>query len=92
MWISSDNTSSTLTVIASVLTRLAILGGLIFAATTYIPATPPILMNRVIISVVVVAIYGLLDIIGAALAKTKNKTCEWICGCPSSDPVNNPVY
>ena len=88
MLVSSDNTSSTMSIIMNVTLRLAILGGLIFLATTYIPATPPILINRVVIAVVVVVIYSLLDIIGAFLIKTKHKTCEWICGCPSnSDPA-----
>lgn len=89
MWISSDDTSSTLSMILQVSLRLVILGGLIFLATTYIPATPPVFINRVIISVIVVIIYSLLDIIAAALSKTKNKTCEWICGCPANGTITN---
>ena len=84
MWISSDNISSDISLVVNIAFRLLILGGIIFLATTYIPATPPAPEIRLAIAVIVVVIYSLIDIIGSYLSKMKGKLCEWVCGTPSN--------
>ncbi len=68
-----------------VLIRAFILGGIVFIATTKIPANPIATQNKIIISVMVVILFALTDYISQYFRGLKNMVCRVACGASSDD-------
>lgn len=66
--------------ILSLVVRSSILGGIVYAATSTIPSKPLAFRNKLIISVIVVAVYSVLDYVVNMLYGLKNITCDAVCG------------
>lgn len=78
--------------ITSLIVRSAILGSIVFASITGIPSTPITLMNRILISVIVVVAYSLIDYVKNFLGFIRSNVCAVACGCRPSDGSNNDVF
>jgi len=65
-------------IIVSIL-RYVVLAGLVFGAVTFFPQSPVTLNNRLIIAGTVVAVYGLLDLIGDFTPAMRRFVCKHMC-------------
>lgn len=61
--------------------RSAMLGAIVFGATTYIPAIDITFPNRVLISVIVVIVYNMLEYFSGFLRTIRKYLCILLCGC-----------
>lgn len=71
-----------------VLLRALTLGFIVFYATTKIPSEPVGMINKLIISAIVVVFYALMDHIAGFFTNVRTFFCSIACGCKSSNLLN----
>ena len=63
----------------NLLTRILVLGGIVYLAASYIPSTQLDVHVKLMISLLVVITYSFIDVLKNVLLTTRNKMCDVVC-------------